>query len=98
MLVIALGSFEDIVIYTAAAVYTFYLATSVAVMVLRKKEPGVHRPYKVTGYPFTTMIFCAVCGYLIYSAVVYKPATAVIAGLILLAGLPIYWWSAYRDR
>jgi amino acid transporter len=98
VLVIALGSFKDIVIYTAAAVYTFYLATSVAVIVLRKKEPGLQRPYKVTGYPFTTIIFCAVCAYLIYSAVTYLPNLAIITGLILLAGFPIYWFSIYRDR
>ena len=98
VLVIVLGSFEEIIIYTAAAVYTFYLATSVAVFVLRKKEPGVHRPYRVTGYPYTTLIFCAVCAYLIYSAVTYKPTTAVIAGCILLAGVPIYRLSKYRDR
>jgi len=92
-LVLVLGSFLDSIIYTAAAVYSFYLATNVAVIVLRYKEPHVPRPYKVTGYPFTTLIFCATCAYLIYSAIAYKPLLAAVPCAVLLAGLPLYWLS-----
>jgi amino acid transporter len=73
MLIVVLGSFVDAIIYTAPAVYSFYLATSMGVIVLRFKEPRVERPYRVTGYPVTTIIFCAACAFLIYSAVIYKP-------------------------
>jgi hypothetical protein len=62
-------------------------------MVLRAKEPQVARPYRVTGYPFPTLIFCAVCGYLIYSSVTYKPIIALAALDIALLGLPLYWLS-----
>jgi amino acid transporter len=90
-LIVALGSFVNAILYTAAAVYSFYLATSVAVFVLRYKEPDRPRPYRVTGYPVTTLIFCAVCAFLIYGAVVYKPVIAAVTVAILAAGLPIYW-------
>jgi amino acid transporter len=90
-LIVALGSFVNAILYTAAAVYSFYLATSVAVFVLRYKEPDRPRPYRVTGYPVTTLIFCAVCAFLIYGAVVYKPVIAAATVAILAAGLPIYW-------
>ena len=50
ILVFALGSFVDAILYTAAAVYTFYLATSLAVIVLRFRDPKTERPYRVTGY------------------------------------------------
>ena len=95
-LIVTLGSFVDTILYTAASVYSFYLATSLAVIVLRFKEPQVERPYRVTGYPLTTLVFCAACGFLIYSALVYKPRIAAISGAILLAGLPIYWLSRSR--
>jgi len=95
-LVLALGSFINTIIYTAAAVYSFYLATNLAVIVLRRKEPHIQRPYKVTGYPFTTLIFCSSCALLIYSAVTYKPLIAVIACLIFLAGLPLYWLTTKK--
>ena len=92
-LIVLLGSFVNAILYTAATVYTFYLATSLAVIVLRFKEPGVERPYRVRGYPLTTLIFCAVCGFLIYSAVIYKPWIACGAAVILFLGVPIYFLS-----
>jgi len=97
LLIVALGSFKDTIIYTAAAVYSFYLATSTAVFVLRKKEPDVVRPFKVTGYPYTTLVFCATCAYLIYSAVTYRPGLSAVPCIILLAGLPIYWLTRNRN-
>jgi len=100
VLIIVLGSFLDTVLYTAAAVYSFYLATSAAVFVLRRKEPRAARPYRVTGFPVTTLIFCAVCAFLIYSAVKYALENnlwfAAMTGGILLAGLPVYRLTSRR--
>ncbi len=93
-LILAFGSFVDTILYTAPAVYAFYLASSLSVIVLRKKEPDVERPYRVTGYPFTPVIFSAVCAILIYSAVAYaavnKPVSLVVLLATLLAGLLVY--------
>lgn len=92
-LIVLLGSFVNAILYTAAAVYSFYLATSVAVAVLRFKEPNVKRPYRVTGYPVPTIIFCGVCAFLIQSAAAYRPGVAAGALVIFLVGLPLYWIS-----
>jgi amino acid transporter len=89
-LIVALGSFVNTILYMAAAVYSFYLATSLAVFVLRRKEPQAERPYRVAGYPWTTIIFCAVCAFLIYSAVAYRPLIAASSCVLLLAGYPVY--------
>lgn len=100
-LIVILGSFIDTLLYTAAPVYTFYLATSLAIIVLRFKEPHVERPYRVTGYPFTTIIFCAICGFLIYSAVSYAwnqmPKSLCLLEGVLLAGMVIYCATDVRD-
>jgi basic amino acid/polyamine antiporter, APA family len=93
LLVLALGGFIESLIYTAAPVYLFYTATTFAVLVLRRKEPDVRRPFRVWGYPITPLVFCAVCMYLAYSAVKYKPAIALVALGLLLAGLPVFAWS-----
>ena len=99
-LIVVLGSFVDTILYTAAPVYMFYLATSLAVIVLRSKEPHVERPYRVTGYPFTTIIFCAVCAFLIYSTVSYawseKTNSLYVLGGVLAAGMLIYWLTDVR--
>ena len=98
-LIFLLGSFVNAILYTAAAVYSFYLASSLAVVVLRFKEPNAQRPYRVTGYPLPTIIFCGVCAFLIYSAVDYNPRVAMGALVIFLIGLPLYWLSnRLRDQ
>jgi len=97
-LIVILGSFVNAILYTAAAVYSFYLATSLAVVVLRFKEPNVERPYRVTAYPLPTIVFCGVCVFLIYSAAVYKPEVAAGALAIFLLGLPLYWLSNRMGR
>jgi len=93
VLLIVLGSFVNAVLYTAATVYSFYLASTLAVIVLRFKEPGVERPCRVWGYPLVPLAFAGVCAFLIYSAVVYKPAIAAVSGALLLLGLPLWRWS-----
>ncbi len=88
--IVAFGSFARTILYTAAAVYCFYLATSISVIVLRHKEPHVERPFKVTGYPFTPLIFAGVCAFLVYGGAVYKPwETAICLGLVAF-GVPVY--------
>jgi amino acid transporter len=96
-MIVILGSFRRTILYTAAAVYSFYLATTVSVIILRWKEPDTERPYRITGYPFTTILFGACCVFLIYSALVYNWRDAAICCAILLAGVPIYWLSNRRD-
>ena len=89
-LILVLGSFIDAILYTAATVYTFYLASTLGVIVLRFKDPDRDRPYRVWGYPVTPLVFAGVCGFLIYSAVTYKPLVAASACGLLALGLPLW--------
>ncbi len=98
VLVVALGTFIHAVLYTAAVVYSFYLATSLAVIVLRRRDPQAARPFRTIGYPLTPIVFAAVCAFLIYSAVTYKPWVAGGAVVLLLLGLPLHYRSAKRKQ
>ncbi len=89
-LIVFLGSFVNAILYTAATVYSFYLASSLAVIVLRYKDPHRDRPYRVWGYPATPLVFAGVCGFLIWSAVTYKPLVAASACGLLALGLPLW--------
>ncbi len=99
-LILLFGDHIAAIIYMAAAVYTFYLATSLAVIVLRYKEPQVERPYRVTGYPFTPLIFSAACLLLIYSSIDYAldfhPRSLIVMLTTLALGLFIYRFSRNR--
>jgi len=96
ILIVILGSFVEAVLYTAAAVYSFYAASTVAVLVLRRKEPQVERPFRVPGYPITPLVFAGVCLFLIHSAVTYKPVIAAAAGVLLLAGASLWWVTSRK--
>lgn len=99
-LIMVFGSFVDTLLYTATAVYAFYMGTSLSVVVLRFREPEVERPYRVTGYPVTTLVFSAVCGFLIYNCITYAWAFKRISLFVLLgvfvAGMVIYWLTDVR--
>jgi amino acid transporter len=97
-LIAMLGTALNAILYTASTVYSFYLATTVAVFVLRRKEPQVERPYRVSGYPVTPLIFSAVCVFLAYSAITYKPVIALAACGLLVLGLLVYALSRRLER
>lgn len=92
--IVVFGSFIDTLLYAAVAVYLFYLATNLAVIVLRFKEPKTERPFKVTGFPVTTLVFCAACAMLVHSSVVYalanKRAYLVILACTIIVGIVLY--------
>lgn len=93
-LIVLFGGYIDAILYTAAAVYAFYMATSLSVIVLRYKEPGVERAYKVPGYPLTPLVFAGVCAVLIYNslsyAMAFKRTSLFVLGAALLVGVGIY--------
>lgn len=93
-LITAFGGYMDAILYTAAAVYAFYMATSFSVIVLRYKQAQMPRPYKVVLYPFTPLIFCIVCAVLIYNSVSYAWAFKRLSLLVLMTavglGLAVY--------
>jgi hypothetical protein len=66
------------------------------VLVLRRKEPQVERPFRVPGYPFTPLVFAGVCLFLIHSAVTYKPVIAAAAGVLLLIGVGLWWITSRK--
>jgi APA family basic amino acid/polyamine antiporter len=90
------GSFLDTIIYTAPVVWLFFLGTALSVFVLRRKEPDLKRPYRVSGYPIPPFIFALCSLFMFYSSVAYALAKvpwglALLSG-VLLVGAVIYWF------
>jgi APA family basic amino acid/polyamine antiporter len=75
----------------------FLLATAFSVIVLRRKEPDMPRPYKVMAYPLSPLVFAAFCVFMLYSSTSYalgrKPLGLLFLVGILLLGVMIYWLS-----
>lgn len=96
-IVLLAGSFIDTILYSAPAVWLFFLATGLSVFRLRKKDPSRKRPYRVFGYPFIPIIFCTACACMLYSSVSYafsqRPVGLVLLSVILLSGLALFRYA-----
>jgi basic amino acid/polyamine antiporter, APA family len=88
--------FETMVDYTAPVFWFFFLLSGVALLVLRSQEPDVPRPFRVPLYPWIPLLFCGICGYLLYSSLIYAGIGGIIGVVILLTGIPLLLLNRQR--
>ncbi|HUU15361.1 MAG TPA: amino acid permease [Terriglobia bacterium] len=91
VLMVAMGTYEQLYTYVIYAAWVFYALTAYAVVILRRKQPDVPRPYRVFGYPWVPVIFVLASAWLIANTLMEKPAEAGIGTLIVAAGIPVYF-------
>jgi APA family basic amino acid/polyamine antiporter len=92
------GSFEQIVAIAAVLFLLLYVSAYSALFVLRRREPAAPRPYRALGFPFTTAIVLLGCLLLWIAAIMQDQRSALFAGLLLVACIPVYAWLARRRR
>jgi basic amino acid/polyamine antiporter, APA family len=85
------GTFRQIVTYTAFPNYFFLSLGVVALMVLRFREPLLHRPYRVFLYPLTPLLFLGVFGWYLLNSVAYEFRDTMVGIVLTLSGLPFYY-------
>jgi APA family basic amino acid/polyamine antiporter len=90
-LLVASGTFERIVAIAAVLYVAIYCANYAAVFVLRRREPGLARPFRVWGYPFTTGIVLVGSVIFLAAAAAGDPVNAGIAFALLGACVPAYF-------
>ncbi|EEF59052.1 amino acid permease-associated region [Pedosphaera parvula Ellin514] len=104
------GTFDTLTDTLIFVSWIFYALSAYGVFVLRRKEPGTPRPYRVPGYPFIPWIFIAFSAlYLVLTVyndlVGYREAVAAgkpaiinsaFGVALVLVGTPIYWF--YRRK
>ncbi|HMJ11667.1 MAG TPA: amino acid permease [Polyangiaceae bacterium] len=92
------GGFDTLLRCTAPVFWLFFLLTGISLFVLRRREPDRERPFRVPLYPLFPLIFCGMCGYMLYSAVDYAGALSLFGAALLLLGVPLYFVSQRRPR
>lgn len=90
------NGFETMVDYTAPVFWFFFLLSAISLFVLRRKDPEIARPFQVPFYPWIPLLFCLICGYLLYSSLTYTGIGAITGVLVVLAGIPLLLWNQYR--
>lgn len=84
------GGFNTLVAGSAPVFWVFFLLTGLSLFVLRFKDRGVPRPFSAPFFPVEPIVFCAMCGYMLYSAVEYARGLSLLGIVPLLIGLPLY--------
>ncbi|MGH9236998.1 MAG: APC family permease [Vicinamibacterales bacterium] len=96
IILVLTGSLDSIANYVGFAITLFAGTAVAAVFVLRKREPNAPRPFKALGYPWTPAIFVLVSLAIVLNAFYSDPQVSGWGTLIILAGIPLYYF--FRQR
>ena len=98
-LVLFIGGFSQLFTYVIFGGWIFYALAVLAVIALRRKEPGLPRPYRVPGYPFVPLLFVATAAAIVVNTLITTPRESTIGLAFIALGIPIYWLQrAWRRR
>lgn len=86
------GTFEELYSLYVFSLWLFLGLAAAAVLVLRRIEPDMPRPYRTWGYPLVPLAFIAGCCALTISLWVARPLRSTIGLGLILAGVPVHAW------
>jgi APA family basic amino acid/polyamine antiporter len=92
------GTFDQLTDMIIFAVFIYYGATTLGVFILRKRMPNHPRPYKVWGYPVVPAVVILFCVLLFFNTIVARPREAGIGLVLMLTGIPMYWWFTRGNK
>ncbi|MGH9777790.1 MAG: APC family permease, partial [Candidatus Acidiferrales bacterium] len=81
-------AFERLYTYTLFGLWIFYGMATAAVLVLRRKEPDLPRPYRTLGYPWVPGLFVVMAALICLHTLWHKPWDVGLGLVFLAAGLP----------
>jgi len=90
-LLVLTGTYESLAAYAMFAAWVFYGMTSLGVIALRRTQPHRARPYRMTGYPLTLLVFAAVALGFVVNTFIATPGPAMVGTLLIAAGVPVYF-------
>ena len=90
------GSYETLLDYAMFAIWLFYGLMIAGIVVLRRKQPDLERPYRMWGYPISAALFLAVTGWFLLNMLVTRPVPSLTGLLLIATGVPVYLLWARR--
>ncbi len=93
------GHYSDLYNAVIFPSWILYGMTAAAVIVLRRKNPDLVRPYRTWGYPLVPLAFVGVTILLLYQTLVSSPRASGIGLAVIALGIPFFfYWSRHRKR
>jgi APA family basic amino acid/polyamine antiporter len=90
--------YSNLLDYVISAALIFYIMTIAGVFRLRKTRPNAERPYKAFGYPVVPALYIAGATAVLVALFVYRASTTWPGLLIVLCGLPVYFYTKSRGK
>jgi APA family basic amino acid/polyamine antiporter len=84
--------YSNLLDYIISAALIFYILTIAGVMRLRVTRPNALRPYRAWGFPVVPLVYILGCSVVLYCLFAYRAATTWPGLLIVLCGVPIYYF------
>ncbi len=86
------GQYGDLLDMISFVIVLFYMITVFGVIYLRFKKPELERPYKTWLYPVTPLLYLFIGSAFCILLMMYKPQYTWPGFLLILIGLPVYWF------
>ena len=92
------GKYGQLLDMISFVVVLFYVLTIIGIFILRKKRPDADRPYKAFGYPVLPVIYILMGMAFCILLIIYKPEFTWPGLIIVLAGIPLYYFAVSRQK
>jgi APA family basic amino acid/polyamine antiporter len=89
-LLVLSGKYDDLFNLVIFASWILYGMTAAAVLVLRRKRPDLHRPYRTLGYPLIPVLFVIAAFVLVLQTAFNRPRESVLGIGLICIGIPFY--------
>lgn len=91
------GGFETLVAGSAPAFWLFFVLNAVGFVILRFTDADRPRPFRVQLMSLTATGFIAMCGWMLYSSILYADRLIPVISLPILLGIPVYVYCRWRQ-
>ncbi len=93
------GRYDQLYTFVIFAAVLFYALAGASVIILRRRHPEWPRPYRTWGYPWTPLVYVALCVIVLGKTLVDKPVESGWGLAILFSGVPAYlYWKRRKGR
>ena len=91
------GGYQSLYTKAIFSEFLFYALCTAGVFVLRRREPGLPRPYRTWGYPLVPAIFVILSVCLLVNTFWQQRADSMWGVALVASGIPAYWvWRAWK--
>jgi APA family basic amino acid/polyamine antiporter len=91
------GQYEALFTKVIFAEFLFYALVTAGILILRKREPDLPRPYKTWGYPVVPLIFIVLASLFLINTFLERRSDSLWGLALMGSGIPVYFarklWS-----